>query len=328
MSKYQLPGKVFMAPMAGITDQPMRQIVYEKCGHKVIFVSEMVAVNALSRKNPKTYQIADVRKEPYPVIVQLEGSDPELFADAAALAVELGAAGIDINMGCPVRKVINGGAGSALMKDPQKAARVIRATVDAVRLPVSVKFRKGWDNNSINAVEFAKMCEDNGAAHIAVHGRTRAQGYSGEADWDIIADVKKAVKIPVIGNGDITSPQKAQEMLNRTGVDAVMIGRAILGAPWLPAKISDYLSAGNIDTEPSISEIKDTVLRHVFLLKQYYGEKLAVSLSRKYACWYSKNLCDAKRFREHYMTIDSYDEATLALQNYFEKAQWEKGAKR
>lgn len=317
-----------MAPMAGITDRPMRRIVYEKCGNKVAFVSEMVAVNALSRKNPKTYQIADVRDEPYPVIVQLEGAQPELFADAARLAAELGAAGIDINMGCPVRKVINGGAGSALMKDPQTAAEIIRATADAVKLPVSVKFRKGWDNNSVNAVEFAKMCEDNGAAHIAVHGRTRAQGYSGEADWKIIADVKKAVKIPVIGNGDVSTPQTAEEMIRQTGVDAVMTGRAVLGAPWLPAEIYDYLTGGKVAAEISVSEIKDTVLRHVSLLKEYYGEKLAVSLSRKYACWYSKNLCDAKRFRENYMTISDYEEARQALETYFGQAEKEKGAKR
>lgn len=326
MEQYKLAGKIFLAPMAGITDQPMRRLVHQKSGGKAVLVSEMVAVNALSRKNAKTYKIADVRKEPYPVIIQLEGADPDLFADAAQLAEELGAVGIDINMGCPVRKVINGGAGSALMKNPRLAAEIIEKTVAAVKLPVSVKFRKGWDINSINAVDFAKMCEDSGAKHITIHGRTRAQGYSGVADWDIIAKVKKAVRIPVIGNGDVTSPQKAKEMFDQTGVDGVMIGRAVLGAPWLLGQIADYLQAGILPEETPIPEIKNTVLQHVAWLKEYYGEKLAVSLSRKYACWYSKNLYDAKRFRENYMRIGDYDQAIDALETYFSQAQRDRGA--
>ncbi|MBR2033142.1 MAG: tRNA-dihydrouridine synthase family protein [Alphaproteobacteria bacterium] len=174
---------VFLAPMAGITDAPMRNIVYKKCGNKVNIVSEMVAINALSRKNAKTYKIADVRDEAYPVIVQLVGSTPELFADAAKLAQELGASGIDINMGCPVRKITTSGAGSALMKDINTAAQIIKTVKDAVNLQVSVKFRKGWDENSVNAVDFAKMCQDSGASYITIHGRTRTQGYSGTADW-------------------------------------------------------------------------------------------------------------------------------------------------
>ena len=282
------PGNVFLAPMAGITDQPTRQIVYEQSEGNVTLVSEMVAINALSRKNAKTYRIADVRKEKYPVIVQLVGADPSLFADAAQLAAELGAAGIDINMGCPVRKITTSGAGSALMKTPRLAADIIKATVEAVRLNVSVKFRKGWDNEDVNAVEFAKMCEDNGAAFVTVHGRTRAQGYSGTADWQIIADVKKAVKIPVIGNGDISSPEKAKQMMEQTGVDGVMIGRAALGAPWLPGQVDAFLH-GRQPYVPTVTEIKQTLLKHVDLLKNYYGEKLALALSRKYVCWYSKN---------------------------------------
>lgn len=311
-----LPSNVFLAPMAGITDFPMRQIVNQKSQGRVTLVSEMVAINALSRKNAKTYRIADVRTEKYPVIVQLVGSDPALFADAAQLAAELGAAGIDINMGCPVRKITTSGGGSALMKNLPLAAEIIQSVAKAVNLDVSVKFRKGWDNGSINAVEFAKMCEDNGAAFITIHGRTRAQGYSGVADWQIIADVKKAVRIPVIGNGDINSPESAKKMIAQTGVDGVMIGRATLGAPWLPGQI-DTVLRGQTPYLPNVKEVAQTLLAHISLLKTYYGEKLAVALSRKYVCWYSKNFYDAKRFREYYMKINDYQTALTEIEKYF-----------
>lgn len=303
--------------MAGITDRPMRQMVHAYSGGKVSIVSEMVAINALSRKNAKTYRIADVRDEEYPVIVQLVGSNPELFTDAAQLAAELGAHSIDINMGCPVRKITAGGSGSALMKDMTTAAKIIQSVVKATKLSVSVKFRKGWDCDSANAVDFARMCEDNGAAFITVHGRTRAQGYSGTADWKIIADVKNNVKIPVIGNGDVVTPQAAAEMIAQTGVDGVMIGRAALGAPWLLGQVYDYLQGKDVVSEIDVNEIKKAVLRHVVLLKDYYGDKLAVALSRKYVCWYSKNFYDAKRFRENYMKINDYQTAVAEIENYF-----------
>lgn len=303
--------------MAGITDRPMRQMVHAYSGGKVSIVSEMVAINALSRKNAKTYRIADVRDEEYPVIVQLVGSNPELFTDAAQLAAELGAHSIDINMGCPVRKITAGGSGSALMKDMTTAAKIIQSVVKATKLSVSVKFRKGWDCDSANAVDFARMCEDNGAAFITVHGRTRAQGYSGTADWKIIADVKNNVKIPVIGNGDVVTPQAAAEMIAQTGVDGVMIGRAALGAPWLLGQVYDYLQGKDFVSEIDVNEIKKAVLCHVALLKDYYGDKLAVALSRKYVCWYSKNFYDAKRFRENYMKINDYQTAVAEIENYF-----------
>ena len=183
---------VFMAPMAGITDQPWRTILFS-CG-KGNLISEMAAVNAIQRHNPKSYQIANVKSEPYPVVVQLVGNDPYLFAEAAKLVTDLGAYSIDINMGCPVKKIVNNGSGSALMKDLPRAAKIIEETAKATHLPISVKFRKGWDNDHINAVDFAKMCEYSGASYIAVHGRTRAQGYSGIADWNIIREIKQNVK--------------------------------------------------------------------------------------------------------------------------------------
>ncbi len=311
---------VFLAPMAGITDAPMRKIVHQKCADKVNIVSEMVAINALSRKNAKTYKIADVRDEKYPVIVQLVGSDPDLFADAAKLVAELGASSIDINMGCPVKKIISSGSGSALMKEIKTAEKIIKETVKAVNLKVSVKFRKGWDQNSANAVEFAKMCQDSGASFITVHGRTRAQGYSGIADWETIAEVKNAVSIPVIGNGDICSVETAKQMIQQTGVDAVMVGRAALGNPWLLGQIFDYLEKGIEPTKVDNAEILNTVLKHFELLKAYYDEKLAVALSRKYVCWYSKNFYDAKKFRENYMRINDYDIAVKEIEKYFSSA--------
>lgn len=314
-----LPKQVFLAPMAGITDKPMRRMVHAKSGGDVALISEMVAINALSRKNAKTYRIADVRDEPYPVIVQLVGADEVLFADAAQLAAELGATGIDINMGCPVRKIITGGAGSALMKNPEQAAKIIKSVKNAVKLPVSVKFRKGWDNNSVNATDFAKMCEASGAEFITVHGRTRAQGYSGTADWNIIKEVKSAVKIPVVGNGDVTSPQSAAEMIKQTGCDGVMIGRAALGAPWLTGEIAKYLKTGSLPQKQPAQEVKNTLLEHISLLTEYYGEKLALALSRKYVCWYSKNFHDAKRFRENYMKINDYQAAVAEINAYFDQ---------
>lgn len=306
-----------MAPMAGITDAPMRRIIHEKCGKKVFLTTEMAAVNAISMKNPKTYKIIDVREEPYPVAVQLVGADPDLFRRAAQNAEYLGAKSIDINMGCPVKKIISGGAGSALMKDIKKASEIIKATVASVSLPVSVKFRKGWDESSVNAVDFAKMCEDSGACFITVHGRTRAQGYAGTADWQIIRDVKANVKIPVIGNGDITSAQKAKDMILTTGVDGVMIARAALGNPWLLSDTYDLLHQANQNTIVDIAEIEQTVLAHMNLLKTFYGERLALALSRKHICWYTKRLYDAKRFRENYMKISDFNIALEEIKQYF-----------
>ena len=299
-----LKSNVFLAPMAGITDYPMRKLVASK-GIANLY-SEMVAINAISRKNPKTYRIADVRKEPYPVIVQLVGNNPDLFADAAKLAADLGAYSLDINMGCPVKKVVGNNSGSALMKNLSLASQI-----------VEVKFRKGWDNNSINAPEFAKMCEDSGACYVTVHGRTRAQGYSGVADWDIIRQVKEAVKIPVIGNGDITSPELAKKMIDETHVDGVMIGRGALGNPWLPGQIHDYINSGILPSPITVAEIKEALLQQLNDMVDFYGKEMAVAISRKYVCWYSKNLRDAKRFREIYTKIYDYSRAVQAIEDYF-----------
>lgn len=308
-----------MAPMAGITDKPMRHLVAGLGGGNI--VSEMVAVNALQRRNPKTYKIADVRDEPYPVVVQLVGGDVALFVEAAKLIAELGAYSIDINMGCPVKKIVNNKSGSALMKDMLQAGRIIEAVAGATPLKVSAKFRKGWDNNSVNAVEFAKICENSGAQYVTIHGRTRSEFYSGTADWDIIAEVKAAVKIPVIGNGDVTSAYKAKEMLDYTKADGVMIGRGALGAPWLISQAHDYLNSGKKPKEMPVPQIKEILLTHIKELIAYYGEKLALSISRKYVCWYCKNLHDARKFRENYVKIDNFADAFQAISDYFDNCE-------
>lgn len=310
---------VFLAPMAGITDKPMRRLVVAQGGGNI--VSEMVAINALQRKNPKSFRIADVRDEDYPVVVQLVGGDPAMFAEAARFVLELGASSLDINMGCPVKKIVNNHSGSDLMRNILDAARVIDAVVKATPLKVSVKFRKGWDSNHVNAVEFAKMCEEQGASYLTVHGRTRSDFYSGEADWDIIAAVKSAVRIPVIGNGDVTSPQAAKKMLAHTGVDGVMIGRAALGAPWIIAQTHEYLLNGVEPLPVPIFMIKHTLLTHIKELIAYYGEKLALSVSRKYVCWYCKNLHDARKFRENYVRINNFPDAFQAINDYFDSCE-------
>lgn len=308
---------VFMAPMAGITDFPFRTLVHECGGGNLI--TEMVAINAIQRKNPKSYKIADVRAEKYPVTVQLVGNNPDLFADAAKLVYELGAKSIDINMGCPVKKIVNNNSGSALMKDLSLAAKIIEKTVKATPLKVSVKFRKGWDNEHVNAVEFAKMCENSGASHITVHGRTRAQGYSGNADWNIISEVKANVNIPVVGNGDITSAEKAKQMLEYSAVDGVMIGRALLGNPWLLSQTDCYLQNGKEPNLPSVLQIKQMLLNHIDLLTKYYGEINGISISRKYIGWYAKGLFEAKRFREQYTKLTDLSEAVNLINDFFAK---------
>lgn len=315
MAFLNFDSQVFIAPMAGITDYPFRKVVSD-CGRGNL-ISEMVAVNAIQRKNPKSYQIADVHNEPYPVIVQLVGNNPDLFADAAELTMELGAASLDINMGCPVRKIVNNNSGSALMKDLLLASKIIEATVKATPLKVSVKFRKGWDNDHINAVEFAKMCEQSGASYITVHGRTRAQGYSGTADWNIIGEVKSAVKIPVVGNGDISSPQEAKAKIQFSNVDGVMIGRAGLGNPWIFERTDAYLRAESELPEPEVAAVEEMLLKHLHLLVEYYGERNGIAVSRKYVGWYVKSLYEAKKFRELYTKLNTLSEAEDLVKQYF-----------
>ena len=316
MNKLGFNSRVFLAPMAGITDYPLRSLVASF--GKGIIVSEMVAVNAIQWHNPKTYRIADVRNEPYPVVVQLVGGEAKLFADAVKLIEDLGAYSIDINMGCPVKKIVNNKSGSYLMKDIKLASEIIETAVKNTKLNVSVKFRKGWDYQHINAIEFAKMCENSGASYITIHGRTRSEFYSGEADWDIIKQVKENVNIPVIGNGDITTPEQAKQRMEQSGVDGIMIARGVLGCPWLISQTHEYIENNVLPHTYSISEIKNILLKHISNLIDYYGESMALPISRKYVCWYCKGLRDAKSFREKYMRINNYQQAYELINNYFD----------
>ena len=321
IANLQVKNNVFLAPMAGITDLPMRRLVKSYGEGNV--VSEMVAINGISYKNSKSYRIADVREEPYPVVVQMVGGDAELFAQHAEFISSLGAYSLDINMGCPVKKIVNNHSGSYLMTDIERAANIICSVKKSVSLPISVKFRLGWDHQHVNVIEFAKMCEECGADYITVHGRTRSDFYSGKANWEKIAEVKQSVKIPVIGNGDIDSVQSAQNMIDQTNVDGIMVGRAALGAPWLISQIHEYIENKIFPQKISVCDIKRALLIHLKELNEYYGEKLALPLSRKYACWYSKSFRDAKKFRERYVRINNWTDALKEINIFFDYIEQE-----
>jgi len=302
----QLESVVLAAPMAGVTGKAFRILAKEAgCG---LVCTEMVSDQALLYGNPKTLKLVDLSGEPPPVCVQIFGSQPGYMARAAKIAEELGAAVIDINMGCPTPKIVKNGEGAALMRDPKKAARIVKEVAGAVSVPVTVKMRKGWDEGSVNAVEVALRAEEAGARAITVHGRTRAQFYSGRADWRIIAEVKKAVRVPVIGNGDIWQPQDALAMMVQTGCDGVMIGRAALGNPWIFSRTVHYLKTGEILPEPSLEERVLTALRHAGLLVEIKGEKTAVLEMRKHASWYIKGVRGAAALREKIVRIKSISE--------------------
>ena len=296
-----------MAPMAGITDRPFRALTASFGGGNI--VSEMVAVNALERKNAKTCRIADVRDEPYPVVVQLVGGDPALFAEAAKLAADLGAHSLDINMGCPVPKVANSGDGSGLMRNPELAVKVAEAVIrGAGGRPVTVKFRLGWDKGSINCVEFARAMEEAGAAAVAVHGRTRNQMYAGTANWDWIREVKRAVKIPVLANGDVFKPSDAPRILKYTGADMAMIGRGVFGNPWLFAQCRAALEGREIPPMPPLAERCDTAVRQFELSAANKGEKIACLEARRHYAWYLKGVPHAGYYKEQIVKITTLED--------------------
>lgn len=290
-----LESNVMLAPMAGVTDLPFRLLCREQgCG---MAVTEMVSAKAILYKNKNTKSLLTVLPQERPTAVQLFGSDPEIMARIAA-GIEDGPLDIiDVNMGCPVPKIVNNGEGSALMKDPERARAVLTAMVKAVKKPVTVKFRKGFNDRCINAVEFAKMAESCGVAAVAVHGRTREQYYSGKADWDIIRQVKEAVKIPVIGNGDIFKPQDAKRMLRETGCDGVMVARGAKGNPWIFSGINHYLETGEILPGPTVEEIRCMILRHSRMLIEFKGENAAMREMRGHAAWYTCGLPHSSALR-------------------------------
>lgn len=292
----QLDNPVISAPMAGITDRAYRILAKEAgCG---LVCTEMVSDQALLYGNPKTCSLLDISGESGPISMQIFGSNTGYMADAAEIVESRGADIIDINMGCPTPKIVKNGEGSALMKEPEHAAEIVRAVVGRVRVPVTVKMRKGWDEHSVNAVELARLVVDAGAAAVTVHGRTRSQFYTGKADWGIIAAVKKAVNVPVIGNGDIWNPQDALAMMEQTGCDGVMIGRASLGNPWIFSRTVHFLKTGELTPGPTPEERVATALRQFDLLIEIKGETVAVWEMRKHAAWYTRGLRGATRLRE------------------------------
>ena len=311
-----LQNKTVLAPLAGITNLPFR-LIARRFGCEMCF-TEMISANGLIRKSSKTVEYLKTSPEDQPLGVQLFGADPVILAQAAVIVSEYHPAVIDINMGCPVKKVIRAGAGAVLMRDPVLAGRIIKAVVDAVSVPVTVKIRSGWSQKSINATQISKIAEDSGASAVIVHGRTADQGFSGHADWNVIAGVKNAVKIPVIGNGDIRQPEDARKMRLETGCDAVMIGRGALGNPWLFQGIRQMSGESAGDYRPSLTERMEMIKKHWEMEDCYFGKRVANKSFRKHLLWYTRGLAGSGRFRETVGKLTVRDAMLTELDRYFQ----------
>ncbi|MDH5648896.1 MAG: tRNA dihydrouridine synthase DusB [Gammaproteobacteria bacterium] len=317
IGSYKLENNLFLAPMAGVTDRPFRQLC-KKLGAGMA-VSEMVSSNSLLWGSTKTQRRANHEGETEPKSVQIAGAVPEMMAAAAQLNVEQGAQIIDINMGCPAKKICNVMAGSALLRDESLVTAILEAVVKAVDVPVTLKIRTGWDTTSRNGVAIAKMAEDIGIQALAVHGRTRACAYKGDAEYDTIAEIKQAINIPVIANGDITSPEKARFVLDYTGVDGLMIGRAAQGRPWIFREIHHYLKTGEHLAPPTLREIRDTLITHLHNLYEFYGELTGVRVARKHISWYSKGNPGGASFRQKVNRVESVEEQLGITQEFFQQ---------
>lgn len=316
-----LENNVILAPMAGVTDMPFRLLCKEQGAG--LLCMEMISAKAVYYKNKNTEALMEIHPDELPVSLQLFGSEPELMAEVAVQIADKPFAILDVNMGCPVPKVVNNREGSALMKAPKLAGEMINALSRATNKPVTVKIRKGFDENCVNAVELAKIAEANGAAAVAVHGRTREQYYSGKADWDIIRQVKEAVTIPVIGNGDIVDGVSAQRMLDETGCDGIMVGRAAQGNPWIFREINSYLDTGILPDRPSKREICETILRHAKLQRAYKGEYIAVREMRKHIAWYTTGLPHSAILRRKINEIEHFSELIQQIRTIFEQNKGE-----
>ncbi|MDD6615457.1 MAG: tRNA dihydrouridine synthase DusB [Lachnospiraceae bacterium] len=312
----ELKNQVVLAPMAGVTDLPFRILCSEQGAG--LICTEMVSAKAISFHNKNTEALLETAPEERPVSLQLFGSDPDIISQMAACIEERPFDILDINMGCPVPKVAGNGEGSALMRNPKLVEQIISKTVRAIRKPVTVKMRKGFTQSEVNAVEIAKIAEAAGASAIAVHGRTRDQYYSGNADWEIIRQVKEAVNIPVIGSGDVDSPQKARAMLDVTGCDAVMIGRAARGNPWIFRQVSEYLTTGILLPPPGQQEVLEMMLRHARMQLEYKGEYTGIREMRKHVSWYTAGFPNSSRLRAAINMVETYEQLETLLRMYFE----------
>lgn len=310
-----LDNNIILAPMAGVSDLPFRLLCREQGAGMVCM--EMVSAKAILYNNKNTDMLMEIHPEEGPASLQLFGSDPDILSEMAKRIEERPYAILDLNMGCPVPKVVNNGEGSALMKNPKLVEEILTKLVKASSKPVTVKFRKGFNDENVNAVEIAKIAESCGVAAVAVHGRTREQYYSGKADWDIIAAVKDAVKIPVIGNGDVTSPELAKEMLEKTGCDGVMIGRAAQGNPWIFREVTQFLENVTIPERPTNQEKKEIIIRHAKLQLQYKGEYTGVREMRKHLSWYTVGMPHSAKFRQTINSMESMEELLAGVEEIF-----------
>ncbi|WP_373565859.1 tRNA dihydrouridine synthase DusB [Microbulbifer okhotskensis] len=314
---YIIENPVILAPMAGVTDRPFRQLC-RKLGAGLV-VSEMVTADTRLWNSRKSRLRLDHGGEKAPISVQIAGGDPEMMAQAARENVRRGAQIVDINMGCPAKKVCKKAAGSALLRDEKLVADILQAVVQSVSVPVTLKIRTGWCPDSRNGVNVAKMAEDSGIAALAIHGRTRACGYHGQAEFDTIAEIVSKVKIPVFANGDITSAERAREVLDYTGASAVMIGRAAQGRPWIFREIAHYLATGERLPEPTLDEVRNILLAHLGELHQFYGEVMGVRIARKHVGWYLKTLADSESFRKTFFQIESAEIQHASVHEWFER---------
>jgi tRNA-dihydrouridine synthase B len=312
---HALKNNLIVAPMAGVTDRPFRQLC--KAMGAGMAVSEMISANSQLWNTAKSQRRSDHQGEVEPISVQIAGADPQMMADAARHNVQRGAQLIDINMGCPAKKVCNVAAGSALLRDEPLFGRILDSVVAAVEVPVTLKIRTGWDVHNRNAVRVAKIAESSGIQAISVHGRTRACGFAGDAEYDTIAAVKSQVGIPVIANGDIDSPEKAREVLSRTRADAIMIGRAAQGRPWIFREIEHYLSSGEHLPAPEVGEIHGVLVQHLQALYALYGEQSGVRIARKHISWYTSELAGAARFRQTMNRLETARQQLAAVDGFF-----------
>ena len=301
----EIANPLVLAPMAGVTDLPFRVLCKEQGAG--LLCMEMVSAKAIQFNNRNTFDLMKIDEREHPVSLQLFGSDPDIISEQAKRIEEMPFDILDINMGCPVPKVAGNGEGSALMKNPKLVAEIVEKTSKAVSKPVTVKIRKGFTEDSVNAVEIAKIAEASGAAAVAVHGRTREQYYSGKADWDIIRQVKEAVQIPVMGNGDVNSPESAKAMMDETGCDFVMIGRGVRGNPWIFAQINHYLETGEHLPKPTHEEIREMMLRHARMEIELRGEYTGIREMRKHVAWYTTGMPHSAKLRKSLSEMEDYE---------------------